>query len=428
MACFDRKGDASSCCGAMPTWSFLSGDANAVAIESWLNSRSFWPEPDNRFRPHPGRCVADRQPGPEHGGGPCPFGCAVGGRRVGAVPCGGSVGPSANRRTDTRSLPQDRPLPRPVHDSLFRALVDDPRRAAALLAGHLPADVASRLDPAFPPEHLEGTFIDDAGNRSQCDALFRVRLRGGEEARVYALLEHKSAIDPGTPLQLVRYVLNVWAREIEDRRSGAGSLPLVIPVVFYHGTGSWGVPLSVRDMIAVPEGLEGYADRFGEYVLRDLGGMDQRELSDDPSVLAALLALGRTGRGITDAELELILAVVAESGFGHYVLAYVVERTELTLERLDAALGRARPDDRERLMGTVAQEIFDEGIERGIEQGIERGKAAMLLRQMTLKFGSVSGPDRDRIGSASPDELDAWSGAILEAQSPEAVFAAGQPR
>ena len=366
-------------------------------------------------RPEPARA------GPVHRNSGCAFfGCAVGGRRVGAVPCGGSVGPSANRRTDTRSLPQDRPLPRPVHDSLFRALVDDPRRAAALLAGHLPEDVASRLDPAFPPEHLEGTFIDDAGNRSQCDALFRVRLRGGEEARVYALLEHKSAIDPGTPLQLVRYVLNVWAREIEDRRSGAGSLPLVIPVVFYHGTGSWGVPLSVRDMIAVPEGLEGYADRFGEYVLRDLGGMDQRELSDDPSVLAALLALGRTGRGITDAELELILAVVAESGFGHYVLAYVVERTELTLERLDAALGRTRPDDRERLMGTVAQEIFDEGI--------ERGKAAMLLRQMTLKFGSVSGPDRDRIGSASPDELDAWSGAILEAGSPEAVFAAGQPR
>ena len=83
-------------------------------------------------------------------------------------------------------------------------------------------------------------------------------------------------------------------------------------------------------------------------------------------------------------------------------------------------------------MGTVAQEIFDDGIrqgiERGMEQGIERGKAAMLLRQMTLKFGSVSGPDRDRIGSASPDELDEWSGAILEAQSPEAVFAAGQTR
>ena len=83
-------------------------------------------------------------------------------------------------------------------------------------------------------------------------------------------------------------------------------------------------------------------------------------------------------------------------------------------------------------MGTVAQEFIDEGIEQGIEQGIKqgikrgekRGKAAMLLRLMTLKFGSVSGPDRDRIGSATPDELDAWSGAILEAGSPDAVFAA----
>ena len=52
----------------------------------------------------------------------------------------------------------------------------------------------------------------------------------------------------------------------------------------------------------------------------------------------------------------------------------------------------------------------------------------MLLRQMTLKFGSVSGPDRDRIDAAGPAELDAWSAAILEAGSPDAVFAAGRPK
>ena len=135
--------------------------------------------------------------------------------------CGGCVGPSADRRTDTSSLPQNPSLPDPVHDNLFRALVSEPRRAAALLAGHLPADVAARLDPDIPPEHLEGTFVDDTGRKSQCDALFRVRLRGGGEARVFVLLEHKSAVDPATPLQLFRYVLNVWAGEIESGRSKA---------------------------------------------------------------------------------------------------------------------------------------------------------------------------------------------------------------
>ena len=350
----------------------------------------------------------------------CLSGCACSVRRIGAVACEGRVGPSASRRTDTRILPQIPSLSGPVHDNLFRALVADTRRAGALLAGHLPADVAARLDPNIPPEHLEGTFIDDAGKKTQCDALFRVRLREGGEARVYLVLEHKSAVDPGTPLQLVRYVLNVLAREIESRRSKASALPLVIPVVFYHGTGSWSVPLSVRDMIAAPEGLEGYADRFGEYVLRDLGGMEPGELSDDPAVLAALLALGRMGGGLKDAELDVILAAVAESGFGRYLFLYAAARLGLTRERLDTALGRTRPEERERLMGTFAQDFIDEGI--------ERGKAAVLLRQMTLKFGSVSGPDRDRIGSATSDELDAWSGAILGAESPDAVFGAGRPQ
>ena len=73
------------------------------------------------------------------------------------------------------------------HDSLFRALVSNPRRAAALLREHLPNDMTALIDFQHPPEPQEGSFVDGTGAKSQCDALFRVRLKGGQDARVQSV-------------------------------------------------------------------------------------------------------------------------------------------------------------------------------------------------------------------------------------------------
>ena len=175
------------------------------------------------------------------------------------------------------------------HDSLFRALVSNPRRAAALLREHLPDDMAALIDFQHPPEPQEGSFVDGTGAKTQCDALFRVRLKGGQDARVYVLLEHKSNVDPGTPLQVTKYMLNIWTRELETTR-GAGKLPMILPVVFYHGRRAWTAPLSLAEMIDAPEGVDDPLRGFA-YGLRDLGRIDPWHLSRQPEVLAGLVAL-----------------------------------------------------------------------------------------------------------------------------------------
>ena len=86
-------------------------------------------------------------------------------------------------------------LPATPHDALFRALVSNPARAGALLSEYLPPEVAGLLDPDTPPEAMEGSFVDADAARTQCDALFRVRLRTGHDARIYVLLEHKSFVE-----------------------------------------------------------------------------------------------------------------------------------------------------------------------------------------------------------------------------------------
>ena len=127
-------------------------------------------------------------------------------------------------------------VPATPHDALFRALVSNPARAGALLADCLPREVADLIDPGTPPEAVEGSFVDAEGAKTQCDALFRVRLTTGHDARIYVLLEHKSYIDATTPLQVLKYLVAIWQREIAGGTARDG-LPAIIPLVLYHGPG-----------------------------------------------------------------------------------------------------------------------------------------------------------------------------------------------
>ena len=326
------------------------------------------------------------------------------------------------------------------HDALFRALISESARAAALLTEYLPPEVAALLDPETPPEAVEGTFVDEDAARTQCDALFRVRLRSGHEARLYVLLEHKSRVAADTPLQLLRYMVNIWRREIEGGGSG-NRLPAIIPLVFYHGRGRWTAARSVPEMIDAPEALEPFVREFA-YVVHDLGKIAPRRLSVSPEVRAGLLALKVVHAEEIAPELldEMTGGPVAGSEFERHIVRYIAERMNLTLALLEASLRRTKPEHWEALMGTVAQTWIEQGIERGIEKGIEKGiergrsegreegraegRAGILLRQLALRFGDVPDAVRERVRGASAAELEAWAEAVLVAASLDEVLAA----
>ena len=162
-------------------------------------------------------------------------------------------------------------------------------RPASRHRGYLPGTVADLLDPDAPPEPVEGSFVDAEGARTQCDALFRVRLRTGGQARIYVLLEHKSHVDASTPLQILKYLVNIWLREIADG-TARDRLPPIVPLVFYHSRGRWTAPRSVAEMIDAPAALAPFLRDFA-YTLHDLGEIAPPLLSATPELRAGLLAL-----------------------------------------------------------------------------------------------------------------------------------------
>ena len=94
-------------------------------------------------------------------------------------PPGRAGGEKARRgKSGTRSVPAT------PHDNLFRALVSDPGRAAALIRDHLPNRITGLLSET-PPVPLDGSFVDEALRGSQSDMLFEVELASGGPALVF---------------------------------------------------------------------------------------------------------------------------------------------------------------------------------------------------------------------------------------------------
>ena len=65
---------------------------------------------------------------------------------------------------------------------------------------------------------------------------------------------------------------------------------------------------------------------------------------------------------------------------------------------------------------------LEQGLEQGREQGREEGEAALLTRQLSLKFGPLPRMMVMRIKSAHTNELAIWGEKILTAKSLDEVF------
>ena len=58
------------------------------------------------------------------------------------------------------------------------------------------------------------------------------------------------------------------------------------------------------------------------------------------------------------------------------------------------------------------------------QEGRQEGEAAVLLRQLTRRFGPLGEATCKRINAASPAELEQWTDNVLDARTLEEVFQA----
>ena len=315
-----------------------------------------------------------------------------------------------------------RTVPRNAHDSLFRAALDDPERAADFLRCHLPARVLREFADELP-EIVGASFVRDSLANRQSDRLLRVKLRNGEHAYVHVVIEHTSTVVPFMALRLLGYRVQIWEREIETTGVKPGRLPAIYSVVVYHGKAPWTAPRSVLDMITGTPALRSQLRGFG-YRLRDFGRMRSDRLARHSELKGVSLTLKHEHRDRIAPRVVLWIEELLPEGTK---LATQTRRHILARFNTDRAkLEAAREEKGRKPVGELAESYLSQGRAEGRAEGEAKGRvegrASILNRQLQRRFGRVPSRFRERVRCASVQELDEWADAVLEAPTLEAVF------
>ncbi len=133
------------------------------------------------------------------------------------------------------------------HDAVFKHLLSQRATARDFLLIHLPAHLRELCD--LRTLQLEsGSFIEEDLRSSHSDILYSLKTQGGE-GYIYILIEHQSSPDSHMAYRLMRYAIAAMQRHLDK---GHRQLPLVIPLLFYHGRTS-PYPYSTRWLDDFPQ-------------------------------------------------------------------------------------------------------------------------------------------------------------------------------
>jgi predicted transposase YdaD len=321
------------------------------------------------------------------------------------------------------------------HDRFVKAVFGHPTQAAGHLSRFLAPEVARCLDLGRMTR-VPGSFVDPKLAERHTDLLFSVPLVAADEperqALVYVLFEHQSTVDPLMAWRLLSCMVRVWSDWV-GRHPQPTRLPAILPLVLYHGQERWTAATNVAHLFdldtASLAALGPHLPSF-EMVLNDLGREpDERLAIGGLDALARLLLKHITARDLADRLLtwaEVLRSALDDAGLSRFevVVEYVLPASEhVPVEALRQVLDQAVDEEAGDVVMSVAERLLQQGREEGREEGQLLGAQRTLIRQFERRFGEPDAATQRRIAQANQVQLDIWTGKILDAATPEELFA-----
>ncbi|MFZ3521966.1 Rpn family recombination-promoting nuclease/putative transposase, partial [Vibrio harveyi] len=246
------------------------------------------------------------------------------------------------------------------------------------------------------PEHIKqicnldtlqlqsGSFLEEELVPYYSDVLYSMETDSGV-GYVYALIEHQSSPDKHMGFRMMRYAIAAMKQHLD---AGNDTLPLVVPLLFYHGrTSPYPYSTNWLDEFENPEIAKALYSQ-------DFPLVDVTVISDDEIIRhkrVALLELvqkhvqQRDLLDFTDTLVTLLLERLITTNQLDSLVEYLLRVGETSnLEGLMRTLAQQVPEHEERFM-TVAEQLEARGREQGLKQGLEQG------RQEGEEFGRQEG-------------------------------------
>jgi predicted transposase/invertase (TIGR01784 family) len=290
------------------------------------------------------------------------------------------------------------------HDAFVRHSFENPLVLQEFCSNYLPRSVAEQIE--INKVRLDhDSFVDKNLKEHLSDLLINAPLRNSSTAKIYILFEHKSGDERFVMLQLLRYMVQIWQKELAAQKSVSSyCLTPIIPLILYHGDKQMTAPVEFSELIkAVPE-MERYTPRFSAHLL-DLSVIDENDLSGGVRIFSVMnmLQIIRSSR-LNDRLPEIVKALdtISEQqdvlSIIRTILFYALSGSDKVTE---AAVTRTVQQIRNggEIMNTLVKKWVDQGFRKGVEEGIEKGieKGIRKGREEGFEKGIEKGIDEVRI-------------------------------
>ncbi len=307
------------------------------------------------------------------------------------------------------------------HDKFFKETMGDIETAHDFLTNYLPQDIIELIDLDNLSVQKD-SFIEKELQEAFSDILYKTSIKG-KETYLYFLFEHKSSFLKTTALQLLKYMVNIWEQKVDKEKFL--TLPIIIPLVIYHGKEKWSVKQTLSgiiDMENLPDSIKRYIPDFN-YILYDFSPLSDKEIKGNVKLKIFLEMLKAIFKKETaefmDAVKMLFMAMEELNkrtrgiDYLETLIRYIMStRKDIEFEDIYNAVKEISLEGSEIIM-TIAEKLINEGMEKGIEKGMKKGmkkgflsaKSETALSLLTKKFGSLPKKIKNKIQKADADTL-----------------------
>lgn len=299
------------------------------------------------------------------------------------------------------------PSIRPRHDELIKKAFENPIVTKEFFEEHLPEDVKKLIDTNSLKLEKD-SFIEKNLKKSFVDLLFSAKF-AGEKGFVYLLLENQSQPDYWMSMRLFKYMLAIVEKHKSEYPEST-KLPLVYPLVCYHGTSRYTAPRNLWDLFEKP----GLAKKFWteDHQLIDIHKIPDEELKSHlwsgtlqfflkavhhRDMLKAWHQIAELLPQMVKGEMEIGYDYIKI--LLHYSLTVMHEDDKIELEKV---ITNSLQEKGKEAMATIAKKLYQEGEHKGIKIGEAKGVKKTAINMLKQNFNdslikSVTGLAQDEL-------------------------------
>ena len=271
------------------------------------------------------------------------------------------------------------------HDILLKDLLQHKTEAIAFFEKFLDSKIVELIN-LQTLESQNISYVSPDLDTKFSDIVFKVKLKNAQNLYLSILIEHKSAPDKYTCLQILRYIVEAHNKQIKENKS----LELILPVLFYHGKENWKYK-TIKDLLSnYPSSFMRFVPNFDVFNI-NLKSYPQQELAQIRAEYLSACMQVMNADTPSKAKKGLREIVKRHKNFedGEQILKiirYLYTVSEIKMEEIIEIIEDLPSTLNNKFMTAYEQTIeigekrgIEKGIEKGIEEGIEKEQRIVVI-------------------------------------------------